>query len=74
MRAATAQAKAEVIDTRRITCASGKVYEIPITGFYDSAGVMNVEFHYGDIDAGADFNELRDWQTAYVSALGRRVA
>jgi len=65
--------KVDVIDTRRHICASGKEYVIPITGFYDINGVMNVEFHYGAIDD-ADFVELRDWQSAYVSKLGRRVA
>ncbi len=67
------QPKPEVIDTRRHTCRSGKEYTIPITGFYDAAGVMNVEFHYGVIDD-ADFVEMGEWQTGYVASLGRRVA
>ena len=69
----TTKQKIDLIDTRRHTCKSGKEYIIPVTGYYDDDGVMNIEFHYGVIDD-VDFAELGNWQTAYVGRLGRRVA
>ena len=52
--------------------ASGKTYNVVVTGFYDDEGVLNVEFHYGDIDH-LDMLQMEQWQNAYVAALGRRV-
>jgi hypothetical protein len=55
-----------------VRCSSGREYDVLVTGFYDERDVLNVEFHYGDVDP-VDDPELEVWQTAYVATLGRRV-
>lgn len=67
-------AKPEVIDTRHVRCRSGKEYVVPVTAYYDDAGVMNVEFHWPAAIDDGDASECHDWQDAYVNRLGRRVA
>lgn len=65
--------KTTIVARKQVPCAaSGKTYDVTVTGFYDAREVLNVEFHYGDVDP-LDDPELEAWQTAYVAMLGRRV-
>jgi len=70
--ATPARRRPQAIARRPVRCSSGREYDVLVTGFYDERDVLNVEFHYGDVDP-VDDPELEVWQTAYVATLGRRV-